>query len=285
MKNALARTIILSFACAAAATAAARLLHAQAQEGAPFRIERLDAALDPIISPSATLETLGDRFALTEGPVWVGDGSNGAVYFTDTVWGLRGAGNDPARELPYSGFFLIKDGKVTLLGGDKDTPGTFPNGITLSPDERFLYVTAWADGRCVTTSCPMTRSRTAVCSSRARVGWHARRLEGNLYTTKRLLRPQVIQITSPEGKPLGRLHLPQPASEPRVRICATNVAFGDADNRGLLHHGRALTSSRFGSTSPAYAREGASGDAVARHPYPYRKGRLTSLEWSNDAQS
>jgi gluconolactonase len=45
--------------------------------------------------------------------------------------------------------------------------------------------------------------------------------------------PGVIQITSSEGKPLGRLHLPQPASEPRVRICATNVAFGDADNRGI----------------------------------------------------
>jgi sugar lactone lactonase YvrE len=43
----------------------------------------------------------------------------------------------------------------------------------------------------------------------------------------------VVQITSPDGTPLGRLHLPQPAGEPRVRVCATNVAFGDADDRGL----------------------------------------------------
>jgi gluconolactonase len=57
-------------------------------------------------------------------------------------------------------------------------------------------------------------------------------LKGNLYTTSGG-QPGVIQITSPEGKPLGRLYLPQPATEPRVRICATNVAFGDADNRGL----------------------------------------------------
>ena len=219
-------------------------VRAQWTEAKPFTIERLDPALDAIIAPTAKLETLGDRFALTEGPVWVGDGangyllfsdnaanviykwapgvplsvflersgftgtdntkvgaqtvagrvpilligsnglaldpqgrlvvtamndrtvyrleadgttrtvladrydgkrfngpndivikSNGAVYFTDTVWGLRGADNDPARELPYSGFFLIKDGKVTLLGGDRDAPGMFPNGITLSPDE------------------------------------------------------------------------------------------------------------------------------------------------------
>ena len=56
--------------------------------------------------------------------------------------------------------------------------------------------------------------------------------KGNLYTTSGG-NPGVIQITSPEGKPLGRLHLPQPDSEPRARVCATNVAFGDDDDRGL----------------------------------------------------
>ena len=55
---------------------------------------------------------------------------------------------------------------------------------------------------------------------------------GNLYTTSGGT-PGVVQITSPAGVPLGRLHLPQPAGEPRARVCATNVAFGDADDRGL----------------------------------------------------
>src|SRR5678816_2501051 len=45
--------------------------------------------------------------------------SNGSVYFTDTVWGLRGADKDPAREIPYSGTFLIKNGTATLLLSDK----------------------------------------------------------------------------------------------------------------------------------------------------------------------
>ncbi len=31
---------------------------------------------------------------------------------------------------------------MTLLGGDRDRPGDFPNGIALSPDEKTLYVTA-----------------------------------------------------------------------------------------------------------------------------------------------
>jgi gluconolactonase len=315
-------------------------LLAQSPGGTPFRIERLDPALDAIISPDARLEELATGFALTEGPVWVGEGqqgyllfsdnagnviykyepgqpiaafleksgftgtdntkvgaqtvmgrvgilligsnglaldpqgrlvvtamndrtvyrleqdgsrtvladrydgkrfngpndivikSNGAIYFTDSVWGLRGAANDPARELPFSGFFLVKDGTVTLLGGDKDAKGMFPNGITLSPDERHLYVTA-GGGR--TMRYDILPDDT-VANGRLFVehGSDGMRVDqqGNLYTTSGG-GPGVVQITSPDGKPLGRLHLPQPTSEPRVRICATNVAFGDADNRGL----------------------------------------------------
>ena len=47
--------------------------HAQAPSPGPraFSIERLDPALDAIVSPDAKLELLGERFGLTEGPVWV----------------------------------------------------------------------------------------------------------------------------------------------------------------------------------------------------------------------
>jgi sugar lactone lactonase YvrE len=55
---------------------------------------------------------------------------------------------------------------------------------------------------------------------------------GNLYTTSGGT-PGQVRIWSSEGKPLGILHLPQPAGEPRARVCATNVAFGDSDDRGL----------------------------------------------------
>jgi gluconolactonase len=339
MTTALARLLVV--ALASLGSAAAARLHAQATEGTPFRIERLDPALDAIISPAATLETLGDRFALTEGPVWVGDGpngyllfsdnagnviykwapgaplsvflersgftgtdntkvgaqtvagrvpilligsnglaldpqgrlvvtamndrtvyrlegdgttrtvladrydgkrfngpndivikSNGALYFTDSVWGLRGGATDPARELPYSGFFLVKNGTVTLLGGDKDAPGMFPNGITLSPDERHLYVTA--GGRRTMRYDILPDDTVANGRLFVEHGSDGMRVDarGNLYTTSGGT-PGVIQITSPEGKPLGRLHLPQPVTEPRPRVCATNVAFGDADSRGL----------------------------------------------------
>src|SRR3954471_9371603 len=45
--------------------------------GAPLTIERLDPALDAVIDAGATIESLGDRFALTEGPLCVPDGPNG----------------------------------------------------------------------------------------------------------------------------------------------------------------------------------------------------------------
>ena len=38
---------------------------------------------------------------------------------------------------------------------------------------------------------------------------------------------------SPEGKRLGAIQMPRVAVEPRPRICATNVGFGDADAKGL----------------------------------------------------
>ncbi len=72
-----------------ATTSAIGVLHGQAPpSGAPFTIEKLDPSLDAIVSPDATLETLGDRFALTEGPVWVPGGNNGRdgyLLFSDNA--------------------------------------------------------------------------------------------------------------------------------------------------------------------------------------------------------
>src|SRR5688500_9317061 len=56
-----------------------------ASVGKPFRIERLDPALDAVVSANATLETLGDRFALTEGPVWVPQSPGGYLLFSDNA--------------------------------------------------------------------------------------------------------------------------------------------------------------------------------------------------------
>lgn len=315
------------------------LLTAQGPVERPFRIIRLDPALDQIVSADAKLETLGDHFGLTEGPVWVGRGnagyllfsdnagneiykwspneplsvflrksgytgndvmnvgaqtitgggvailligsngltldpqgrliitamtdrnvvrleddgtrtvladryagkrfngpndivakSDGAIYFTDTVWGMRGAEKSPDRELPYSGFFLIKDGSVTLLGGDRDHPGEGPNGIALSPDEKYLYVTAGSSKTIRYTVLPDDTVTDPVKFLDAGNDGIKVDRKGNVYST---VRGNEIWITSPEGKRLGALQLPQIATEPRPRIVATNLAFGDSDSRTL----------------------------------------------------
>jgi gluconolactonase len=186
------------------------------------------------LSPDATRTVLADRYQgmRFNGPNDIIIKSDGAIYFTDSVWGLRGAASDPAREIPYSGFYLVKDGAITLLGSDEDEPGTAPNGITLSPDEKYLYVTR---GRLGTMRYEIQPDDT-VDNGQFFVDHGsdgmAVDVEGNVYTTSGGT-PGRIQVTSPDGRPLGRLHLPQPAGEPRPRVCATNVAFGDADNRGL----------------------------------------------------
>src|SRR5262247_2929462 len=108
----------------------------------------------------------------------------------------------------------------------KIPPGAYPNGITLSSDEKYLYVTA--GGRRTMRYEILADDTVAPGRVFVEDGADGMRVDskGNLYTTSGGT-PGRIQITSPQGKPLGRLHLPQPTSEPRARVCATNVAFGD----------------------------------------------------------
>src|SRR6185437_5311554 len=215
----------------------------------PFSIEKLDQSLDAIISTGAQLELVGDRFGLTEGPVWMqsprggyllfsdlisnviyrwdpsgkisvfldkagysGDDitnagtqtrrgrmyvlmigpngetidpqgrlvwcaspdgtvvrlepdghrtvladkfegkrfngpndvvvrSDGVLYMTDSDFGLRGGRKSPLKELSFNAVYMVKDGKAAVAISDKDLGG-FPNGIALSPDERYLYLNA-----------------------------------------------------------------------------------------------------------------------------------------------
>lgn len=65
--------------------------------------------------------------------------SNGSIYFTDPPYGLPAAFNNAKKELNYSGVFMIKDGKVSVVS--KDLGG--PNGLAFSPDEKYFYVTNW----------------------------------------------------------------------------------------------------------------------------------------------
>ena len=56
--------------------------------------------------------------------------------------------------------------------------------------------------------------------------------QGNLYLVNPVGQGEVV-IVAPSGKRLGSIQLPQIGGEPRPRICASNLAFGDSDGKTL----------------------------------------------------
>jgi sugar lactone lactonase YvrE len=63
--------------------------------------------------------------------------SDGAVFFTDPPYGLEGGLEGPNAELDFCGVYaVLPDGSMKCLAKDFQRP----NGITLSPDEKILYV-------------------------------------------------------------------------------------------------------------------------------------------------
>jgi gluconolactonase len=152
--------------------------------------------------------------------------SDGALYFTDPPFGLPKFFDDPRRELDFSGVYLLKDGRLTVLS--KELTG--PNGIALSPDERTLYVGNWDERRKVvlrfavrpdgTTSAgevffDMTQASGADAIDGIKVD-----VEGRVYVSG----PGGLWVIAPDGRHLGTI---VPPAQPH------NFAFGDADSRTL----------------------------------------------------
>jgi gluconolactonase len=63
--------------------------------------------------------------------------SDGAIYFTDPPYGLKGIDESPLKEQALNGVYrLDPDGSVHVI----EDGLRFPNGVALSPDGRTLYV-------------------------------------------------------------------------------------------------------------------------------------------------
>src|SRR5437763_5461720 len=118
--------------------------------GTPFTIERLDPSLDEIIAPDTQIETLGDRFALTEGPLWVPEGSDGFLLFSENAGNVIykwQRGKPLSVFLEKSGFTGTDNTKVgaQTVAGHVAIVLIGSNGLALAPDDR-LVVTAMNDG-------------------------------------------------------------------------------------------------------------------------------------------
>ena len=150
--------------------------------------------------------------------------SDGALYFTDPSGGNRFADWDLKKELPFQGVFLLKDGKLQAVIQDLERP----NGITLSPDEKLLYVN---DSVKRTILRYEVQRDGSVANGRVFADMSAGKgtgnpdgmkfdAKGNLYSVG----PGGIWVFSPEGKHLGMIVPPE---------FAPGFAFGDADGKSL----------------------------------------------------
>jgi gluconolactonase len=152
--------------------------------------------------------------------------SDGTLFFTDPPFGLPKAFDDRRKELPFSGVYSLKDGKLQL--GTTDLTG--PNGIAFSPDEQYLYVANWdekkkvvmryranADGTLSDGQVffDMTEAPGEDALDGVKVD-----VRGNLYVSG----PGGVWILSPEGKHLGTIVGPE---HPH------NLTWGDDDGRTL----------------------------------------------------
>ena len=175
----------------------------------------------------------GKRF---NGPNDVAIAADGAIYFTDSDVGLRGGIRGPLAEMPDS-VWRWKDGKVTLAVS-REQLGAEPNGIALSPDDKYLYLSAG-------TISPDPKVMRYPVSADGGVGpgelfTHGSGIgdgmktdrAGNLWSTDAI--PGTVRITSATGQLLGLLHMPTAGdAEPRKTMCASSVAFGGDDAKTL----------------------------------------------------
>jgi gluconolactonase len=165
------------------------------------------------------------------GPNDISIKSDGAVYLTDNDFGLRYAGKSPLKQLQ-DGIWRIKDGVTTRVLSDTQLGG-IPNGITFSPDEKYLYLTAGNKIKRYDMKADGTFGNSVLFTEGVGIGDGMRvDTKGNLYSTGGA-GPGVVRVTSPEGKLLGTINLPILGAEPKKQICSTNVAFGDNDGKTL----------------------------------------------------
>jgi gluconolactonase len=152
--------------------------------------------------------------------------SDGTLFFTDPPFGLPGTFDDPDKELPFSGVFAARDGRVMLVTDELEGP----NGLAFSPDERYLYVGNWDPERKVVMryelgeddrviAAQVLLDMTGADGEDAIDGIKVDQ-SGNLYACG----PGGIWVISALGEHLGTLRLPE---------APHNLAWGDEDGRTL----------------------------------------------------
>jgi gluconolactonase len=187
-------------------------------------VARLDLATKTRKPVATSFE--GKRF---NSPNDVARRRDGAVFFTDPPYGLKGMNESPVKEQPANGVYRVDaDGTVHLI----DDQLTFPNGVALSPDEHTLYVSnsdpkqpIWvayaldADGNVVSRRVFDDATDLVAEGKPGLPDGMAMSADGHLFASA----PGGILVFDDAGKRLGRIE---------TGVAVSNCAFGD-DGRTL----------------------------------------------------
>ena len=152
--------------------------------------------------------------------------SDGTLYFSDPMAGLREGAKDPRKELPFAGVYMLKDGQLRLLTKDLS-----PNGLAFSPDEKYLFLTDTSGGKKsimrfeVQPDDTITNGQLFIemNADKAPGGPDGMKVDqkGNVYCTG----PGGLWIMSPSGTHLGTILTSE---------LPANLSFGGADGKTLF---------------------------------------------------
>jgi gluconolactonase len=182
--------------------------------------------------------------------------SDGALFFTDPPFGLPKFAEDPRREQPHFGVYSILGGRVQLVSTDFSGP----NGLALTPDEKWLYVGNWDETRKVVFRYAVNSDATLgkgelffdMTGAPGEDAIDGIKVDqaGNVFVSG----PGGLWILSSTGQHLGTLHGPE---HPH------NMAWGGADRR-MLYLAAQTGIYRIRLNIPGAGR-GAQPTTVARH--------------------
>lgn len=178
----------------------------------------------PLSKPASVFTTLVDKYEnkrLNSPNDGVFD-AKGNLYFTDPAYGLANGLQDTEKELPFQGVYLLRPGgKLELFTNEIK----FPNGITLSPDGKYLFVANSDPANKIWMKYELNEDGTRKSGS---VFYHASAddgiddgnpdgmkmtKEGYLFATG----PGGIWLFNPAGKPIARIY---------TGTLTSNCAFG-----------------------------------------------------------